>query len=162
MNVIFFDVDGVLNSYLSQKLENEEISSYHLQVLADLCKESSAKLVIASSWRCAKGVEEIEDTMYKYLENRLADYGMSIWDSTPLLGKSRPYEIHTWLEEHKNIPGLSYVILDDDWHPYSYEKYGLASHLVQTKFWCLTKEEGGLQPEHVKKALEVLNRRKIK
>ena len=59
MNVIFLDIDGVLNSYcyfesINQSqgaLEHTEIRVHHVQLLSKIYHTCDAKIVLASSWR---------------------------------------------------------------------------------------------------------------
>ena len=163
MNVIFLDVDGVLNSFpyfesmkgLSTKSDYNEISDFHLQMLSKLYHDCDAKIVLASTWR---DLDDPTDkscyTMYKYLLDSLAKYGMTVFDKTPLIGGARPLEIVTWLQQcNENV---NFVVLDDDYSSEEYDKYEIADHLVQTKFFCDTIDEGGLQQEHVDLAKQIL------
>lgn len=163
MNIIFLDIDGVLNSspYFKtvQKCEGFcELSDYHLQKLATIYHEFNAKIVLSSTWRT---LDDIKDNskcfeMWTYLINSLAKYGMEIIDKTPLISNNRPLEIKTWIDnQSKNI---NFVILDDDFSKEEYQKYGLENHLIQTLFFCKDINLGGLQDKHIEKAREILKR----
>ena len=52
---------------------------------------------------------------------------------------------------------IRFVSLDDDFSKDDYDKYGIGECLVKTTFYCDDISEGGLQQEHVDKAIEILN-----
>ena len=97
--------------------------------------------------------------MYQYLVESLAKYGMEIMDSTPVVEMNRPLEIVTWLENREDKENIRYVSLDDDFSKEQYDKYGIGDCLVYTRFFCNDVSEGGLQQEHVDKAIEILGGR---
>lgn len=163
MNLIFLDVDGVLNSDLYFQQNNRkycpEISDYHLQMLVKIYHSCSASIVLSSSWR------EFDDPndaysykQYEYLVNELARYDMSIMSKTPIidLEMSRPKEIKAWLNNRDDLPHLRYVILDDDFTKEEYDLYGLGHALVHTDFWGDSLEDCGLQQKHVDQAIKIL------
>lgn len=166
MKVIFLDVDGVLNSmaYFEELKKSgkilhsdegyNDISEFHLQMLAKIVEKTGAKVVLCSTWRVLQEPDKPElYTMYKYLEEELGRYKIEIVDSTPIERMNRPKEIKTWLEKN---PIESFVILDDDFSPKHYQEFGLEEHLVQTRYFCWKVSEGGLQQEHVDKAIKIL------
>lgn len=118
-NVIFLDIDGVLNNnnhiqniyellgrqqYL--KLLNTigtlPFDKKCYELMLKLIKETNSKVVLSSTWR--KHKEEIEKIEYYT--------GIKIYDTTPILNLDRGYEIKQYLENHKDIN--NYVIIDDD------------------------------------------------
>ena len=52
--IIFLDVDGVLNcrDYINDK--TNDIDPLKVQMIADLCDKTNAKVIITSSWRGSK------------------------------------------------------------------------------------------------------------
>lgn len=164
MNIIFLDVDGILNSmaYFEQNKGKShiEISDYHLQMLAKIYHTCNANIVLSSSWR------ELDDEfdmhvywMYEYLVNELARYGMKIMSKTPVIDMNRPLEIKTWLDNRVDKDEINFVSLDDDFSKDKYNKYGIGDCLVKTEFYSKELSEGGLQQEHVDKAIEILKGR---
>ena len=161
--IVFLDVDGVLNSipYLeaarSGKIKDEgEICSIHLQKLEEIIEKTGADIVLSSTWRVLKECEDKEcREMYQYLESRLSEYGMHIYDHTGDVDKrGRVYEILTWVR--KNAPDAIFVSLtDDDFQEY-YERHGIGSCLVHTKYFGGSMDECGLQDIHVQKAVNIL------
>ena len=161
MNIIFLDVDGVLNSmaYFEQNKGKGriEISDYHLQMLAKIYHTCDAKIVLSSSWR------ELDDEsnihvywMYEYLVNELARYDMKIISKTPVINMNRPLEIKTWLDNRIDKDEIRFVSLDDDYPLEEYKEQGIEHCLVRTRFFCNELSEGGLQQEHVDRAIEIL------
>lgn len=171
MNIIFLDIDGVLNSmayFESLRKSNDtsyknqrysEISDFHLQMLAKIYHSCNAHIVLSSSWR------ELDDEsnmscypMYQYLENELARYDMKIMSKTPVVDMNRPLEIKTWLDNRVDKDNIKWASLDDDFSKEKYDVYGIGEHLVKTEFFVKNLSEGGLQQEHVDKAIEILSR----
>ena len=58
-NIIFLDVDGVLNNmaYLKGKDTGEEIDMQAVERLAEIYKECDCRIVLSSSWRELCGSE---------------------------------------------------------------------------------------------------------
>ena len=163
MNIIFLDVDGVLNSMAyfeyNKKIGKKvlEISDYHLQRLAEIYHTCNAKIVLSSTWRqldCDDNASCMK--MYKYLVDELARYNMEIVSKTPIIDMNRPLEIKTWIDNRTDKDEINFVSLDDDFTKEHYDKYGIGDHLVKTEFFCKDISEGGLHQEHVDKAIEIL------
>lgn len=139
MNLIFLDIDGVLNCQLhyestvgkkamrkAVKAGDVDKGEYYASQLCleriswlnELCKECDAKVVISSTWRMGKTVEELQSI----LNNSGATF--TIIDKTPDLradGCLRGNEIYKWIcDNSENVCGIkyyeykSYVIIDDD------------------------------------------------
>lgn len=165
INIIFLDVDGVLNSLAYFKSIGEEskesgfndISDFHLQMLSKIYHSCNAHIVLTSSWRELNNESDMNVyPMYQYLVESLAKYGMEIMDSAPVVEMNRPLEIKTWLENREDKENIKYVSLDDDFSKEQYDKYGIGNCLVHTRFFCDDVSEGGLQQEHVDKAIKIL------
>ena len=163
MNIIFLDIDGVLNSsaYFEQNKGigkgSREISDYHLQMLAKIYHTCDAKIVLSSSWRELDDESDIHVYwMYQYLLDEFARYNMEIISKTPVIDMNRPLEIKTWLDSHDNKDDIRFVSLDDDFSKDKYDEYGIGNCLVKTNFFCKDLSEGGLQQEHVDKAIKIL------
>lgn len=157
-NIIFLDVDGVLNNmaFLKGKDIGEEIDMRAVERLAEIYKECDCRIVLSSSWRELCGSETKEPhSMYRYLEDCLGKYGMEIMDVTPVIMSNRPEEIAAWLEENRSLV-KNFVSLDDDFDEKHYKNFGLGGHLVKTKFYVDDETKGGLLKEHVKKAKRIL------
>lgn len=126
MNIIFLDIDGVLNCQIfyeeRQKLNKTEWNPYPLseichkrvEWLNDLIEKTGAKVVISSTWR-RSGIE--------YCRNVLEKCGFKgeIIDITPSIPRAvRGDEILEWINKNTKLLGVScsdfetYVIIDDD------------------------------------------------
>lgn len=117
MNIIFLDVDGVLNSYnklieLYNKTSKPHSGSNFpfdencLNNLKILVEETNAKIVITSTWRkYEKDIKILFNELKKYdLDKQVIGY-------TPILNKKREEEIIEYLNK-LNIK-VNYVIIDD-------------------------------------------------
>ena len=118
MNVIFLDVDGVLNYtnwYYSDRnpgnLNGEEdVDPQCIERVNKLCEETNSEIILSSDWR-------IDDSAFSRLERA----GLKkILDKTPIpvFGNygatyhfTRGEEIQMWLEWHPEV--TNYVIIDD-------------------------------------------------
>lgn len=135
-NVIFLDIDGVLQpgnsqdrfshdmEQLQEQLSNEwdpgysELNRYDIAAvyydwdseavahLRALCEEAPAKLVISSNWRESKSIEELK------LLFRLQDLDGYVVDATPELSHcTRDMEIEAYLVAHPEVQ--RFAVLDD-------------------------------------------------
>lgn len=126
MNIIFLDIDGVLNCqifYTNRKKSKsiiehpqDQICTERVEWLNQLCKDVNAKVVISSTWRHS-GLDYCKDVLKK------AGATFDIIDKTPDLrheGCVRGNEINLWIEKNKEMLGVwrsdfnSYAIIDDD------------------------------------------------
>lgn len=157
MKVIFLDIDGVLNDQMWLHLfMDTEIDKTRVARLAEIVKATGAVIVLSSSWRVLPDeLDEIDMWVWEQLVDALREYDMFIYDRTPVIGMDRPLEIKTWLDQHKGQVE-TFVSLDDDFHKEDYAKYGIEDCLIKTSFYGGEHTLGGLQPKHVKKAIEIL------
>ena len=137
MNIIFLDIDGVMNSVedrFSTKLEND-IYWIRLKRLVD---ETNSAIVLSSSWR-------IIERLTNRVKERLNEYDIKYIDKTPYLS-SRGNEIKTWLES-TDVKIDKFVIIDDEVS----DIVGLfPDNVVKTDM------HKGLQDEDVDKAVKIL------
>jgi len=126
VKIIFLDIDGVLNSQLfyekRYKLSKKQLEEFPLdrykndicpermKWLSELCNDTGAVVVISSSWRSNKTVEELQKIM---------DYcggNFKIIDKTPHINHSysRGLEIKNWIDLNSHIKIDNYAIIDDD------------------------------------------------
>lgn len=135
MNIIFLDIDGVLNSTLYHKnpLYQQQVKALEdptdrhtrqllsidpqaVEVLNGLIEKTGAKIVISSTWRQSNTLEELKAILF---ERGLKAEIISV---TPVLHdfNVRGNEIYKWMYENKDLIGQpyyefsTYVILDDD------------------------------------------------
>jgi len=126
MNIIFLDIDGVLNSKLWYdsklcKSFGTSVKRYFdpncIQLLNDLIDKSSAKIVISSSWRILRTLQELQDIFISVgfegtiIGRTPISYSYDINNSI-----SRGLEIQEWLNDFKIKIQVSikYAIIDDE------------------------------------------------
>lgn len=164
MNVLFLDIDGVLNSsdwfrvaYETRKASRKkyedrliadyenarwelDISPEHVVHLKRIMnKVESLNIVVSSTWRMHYSVDELKTRLSKLLEispNRIVG-------KTPRLFERRGKEIKQWIDDHIVE---KFAILDDD-----SDMDDLMDHLFQTT------NKQGLQKEHADKLIEYFN-----
>lgn len=134
MNLIFLDIDGVLNhqlfyeKYYKDGKNNtgvehplDDLDPTRIEFLNQLIKDTDAKVVISSTWRKYYTVEQLQG----FLEAR--GFKGEIIGVTPSLGikvhknskdayipsMPRGVEIYSYLQDNQD-DNMSYVILDDD------------------------------------------------
>lgn len=189
MNVIFLDIDGVLNGYnfwtdLGWKIvcstnckkikdlyreitDSFGIHKRKVRLLAKIVHKTNAKVVLTSSWR-----NKIWNTSYDKTEGnvrKLLDlfkkYNINIFGIVPKLPDGdRCDEISKWLSDHKEEVD-NFVILDDE---RSMLENFVDKGLVQTSsvkegelIMGYWKENTGLKRKHVKQACEILKGDKV-
>lgn len=149
MNIVFLDIDGVLNSqsyFKTRGRKGDDIDENTLPILKQIVENANAKIVLTSTWRVLK-----EHKQYQYLIDTLAKYGLSIYDCTEIMKHNRPLEIKTWLESHEVDKWCS---LDDDFDEESYKEYGIGGHLIHTSFWSHDNTDG-LREWHIEEAKKI-------
>lgn len=160
MKIIFLDIDGVLNYqefYAQEGRETDETWPYcdlcpkAIDILNHITDSTGAKIVISSSWRIGRPLEE--------LQTELSKRGIKgeIIDVTPYLRFThssivRGNEIHSWMMSNERLIGKyydfeQYVILDDD----SDMLYRHRDNFVHTN-WLK-----GLTMNHAEESITILN-----
>lgn len=162
VNIIFLDVDGVLNcnttidrcdGYIG--IEDQKVS-----YLKEIVEATKAKIVLVSSWKefwhRNPSNKLFQDNLANYLDNKLAKQGLKIVDKTydayGPINRGEGVLDYLWLLKRREVEVNNYVILDD--LPFDYLKTKLTKKLIKTN------PKKGLQPKHVKKAIEILNNNK--
>ena len=151
MNIIFLDIDGVLNSHRKLKEVYEKTHKPHsgynypfdeicLQNLKELVTITNSKIVITSSWRRdQEGRDTLINALKEYeLEEHIIGY-------TPILGKSRGIEIQAYLNQLDYQP--NFIILDDDT-----DMDNLIDYLIKTNISV------GLTKTNVEEAIKLLKK----
>lgn len=121
INIIFLDIDGVLNTGENQDLQEEkdgQIKFEHqfnfdkecMKNLKEIILEFNAYIVISSSWRIEK-----EKIYWDALIRNFKEYDIDnrIIDKTPSFSTTRGEEIMRWISNNQNKVS-NYVILDDE------------------------------------------------
>jgi hypothetical protein len=108
MNILFLDIDGVLNSASTMK-HGVHLCNKRIVMLSQLCKELDLKIVISSSWRLLYDLRELKEML-----NRTGFSGRQrIIDVTNEHNTGhRGIEIKIWLTAHPEV--TRYAIIDDD------------------------------------------------
>lgn len=147
MNIIFLDIDGVLNSpgyYLSRNQQpfpfsidrSDDIDPVPCKLLNDFCLEHDIKIVLSSTWRRDHNEKQIMKVFRKRGLN------VEVVGLTPVLYKQRGDEINEFLRT-TTLKIDKYAILDDDGDFYSDQP------LVQTHW------DSGLTEKHIKKLEQI-------
>ena len=110
---VFLDVDGVLNKK-SDWVNKFYIRDDCVQVLSDLFESINNQwipyVILCSTWRAGAGVNN-EAPQYTALKESLIQYGIRIYDTTPLSNKGRQAEIEYYIRRN-NVD--DYIVIDDD------------------------------------------------
>jgi hypothetical protein len=185
MKIIFLDIDGVLNCELWYKQRFEildrldvtgnypfyEFAPFLIERLNKIIEATHAKVVISSTWRIGRTVQELQDLL------TAVGFKGEVIDTTPHFYANghhddkqinytvpRGCEIDWWLSNKGNYQRINwsrkiaedylqkaivknYIILDDD----SDMLYSQKEHFVKTDVYH------GLTEEHVKQAITILN-----
>lgn len=142
MKVIFLDFDGVINNWNNDCIVDIENVKYLLEIV----KDTRAKIVATTSNKYSFQAygNSREDSGFNRYVKILNDYGVEIYDITPLVGKNRELEIITYLEMHQDVE--EFLILDDD-----YIMKELREHQVFLDLY------NGICEEHVIPSIDILN-----
>ena len=148
-NIIFLDIDGVLNSdKYFDSIDNKEcmnlvdrlmldIDMSKVKLLLEVINKTNAKVVITSSWRRMK--------LYPYIKERLISMGLPVVGETLFIEGRRGEEIKSYLLENRVS---NYCIIDDE----VFKDYKeLEDYLVVTDFY-----EDGLTIDHAKGVVKKL------
>ncbi len=153
MKIIFLDIDGVLNCYWSTSRCGHFIGIDEDKVvrLRRIVEATGAEIVLSSSWRDDWSKDtDANNECGRYIDRMLRKERLTILDKTGTdRYNRRRKEIEDWMDD-KDIE--AYVILDDLDFDWCYSD--CVNHWVKTSFG---RKDGGLQDEHVMKAIEILN-----
>ena len=166
MKIIFLDIDGVLST---QNTRFFFFESSCVNRLNKILEQSKAKIVISSTWRKGRTIEQLKDLFlhqghrHKEINNPIIIDPTLLIDKTPVLSDNqqedfklkkhlnpelfgRGLEISVWIDLTKdNIE--SYLVLDDD-------IADIAPHLHRhVKTDCYL----GLQDNDIEPSLKILN-----
>ena len=142
MKVIFLDFDGVINNWT-----NSDIVDFHnVESLLKIIDITGAKIVATTSNKYSFQAYErkYECTGYYRYVKLLDEYGVEIFDVTPLVSQNRELEIKTYLKIHPEID--QFLILDDD-----YVIDSLKEHQVFLDLYL------GIREEHIEPSINILN-----
>lgn len=151
MNIVFLDIDGVLNTDKTCIFYDNEtiVEDDKLLLLKKLVEETQSKIVLVSTkkdyWE--KKDKNKQGLYGAYLDEKFSEYGLTIYDKTIDDGIHRGLGVLAWKSRNntKNI-----VVLDDNEEGYD----------AITKAFYLVKISGGigLTEQNLEKAKEILNK----
>lgn len=174
MNVVFLDIDGVVNTYmidtkpfnknkrsninrdgfyyLLYSPEDECVSNRQaVMCLNKLCKETDSKIVIISDWK-KQGLEKVKNALYN--GGLLPE--IEIIGQTPCLklyAYPLKFEILEYLKTHEGID--NYVIISDDIND-DLDEEDFGEHIVKTNTYV------GFTFDDYLKATEILNKKNLR
>lgn len=116
-NIIFLDIDGVLNSLMGCAIKpHTHLWKPNVKLFHETIKQiPDCKIVISSSWRGGdyqRFLQFVERMGGKKLFKPLEAYIHPDYATVRLHGKKRGYEIREWLSRHPEVE--KYICLDDD------------------------------------------------
>lgn len=153
-NIIFLDIDGVLNSmswYRRQKDTSlfvsrswvTELDPKAVRLLEDfLFTDNSLHIVISSTWRILNTLEEIKSYFKSVSDTFPVDRFISVTSNSSR--GHRGTEIAKWIKDH-DFRG-NYVIIDDD------------SDMLPHQPFVQTTHKEGMLPEHIELMKAFLNK----
>jgi len=157
MNVVFLDIDGVLNNDKTNSktpMGFTGISNSLLKNLAHFVKETNAVIVLSSTWKDEWDENPLKRTEDgNYLHRKLRQVGISIFgkiDESTTGSYYRGKAIKLYLDAHPEIE--NYVILDDLDFDFK-DIPEIESHFVQTKASL------GFQKDKYEKALQIMKQK---
>jgi hypothetical protein len=163
MKIIFLDFDGVLNHEAFYNKRHEigrdkyppyplcEIDPDSIRTLNFIIERTEAKVVISSTWRHGRTIEELQNILkYHGFNGEIIDITPSFKDDHSLRGN----EILYWIKKNKELIGKqyheyeNYLIFDDD----SDMLYWQKDNFIQIDRWV------GLTMMDAYNAIKILNR----
>lgn len=183
MNVLFLDIDGVLNSESDFRFPDgrrkQKAPRLHLQTcdvyngiaqpkvkrLRRIVDATGAKIVLISSWKAwyeESLFRKRRNAVASYLVRSLAAKGLEI-HSTTLGFEDNEYQraegILNWIADHDlshpDDPVEGIAILDDE--DFGYDESGLGHLWVKTHYHGLDPNESGLSDDKADEAIELIN-----
>ena len=127
MKIIFLDIDGVLNTRNTLKRDSKmeyPHCFFAKELVSNLNKitdKTGAKIVLSSSWRIGKTVEQLQDLFEQVgITGELIDKTPKLRFENSSCTVPRGDEIRHWVQHNKGILGTNilnwkdYVIIDDE------------------------------------------------
>lgn len=148
MNFIFLDVDGVLNTVYTDESTRDGfrfVNDQLVENVAQLIKNTDAKVVLSSDWRDGYDPDGNHAPFYQDLIAKFEEFGIELYDRTGETEETRGLEISFWILAHSEV--THFVILDDrnDFDP-------LDEHLVRTR------KTAGFTPKLIPVAEEIMKK----
>ncbi len=182
MKILFLDFDGVICTEESYSKARKKYGVTHtgfppsftlinpelVARVQEICDATQAKIVISSTWRYLHEWDEVTGFLTNH--NLRAEVIGKTPDDSNLpakkklsqflaIGMARADEIAAWLEQNPDVSINDIVILDDDVGSFDPDEHSiLRQRVVGTEFSDIPPDiKAGLQPEHVQKAIRLLN-----
>lgn len=166
MNVIFLDVDGVLNSFhfiLNNSRDGLIINESKLPILKDICNNTNSQIVLSSYWKLYWGdKEEPQSELLQELLTLFKKYNIPFYGKTSNIKKQihngssipnwKEYEIKKYLQEHREIK--HFCIIDDDLT----DLESLRDYVVKTYDELTEEEYEGLNTLHKDRVKRILKK----
>lgn len=154
-NIIFLDVDGVLNCTTTKHtIKNYTgLDDNKIAILKEMVDMMNAKIVLSSTWKYEWHPyrKDEQDAFAMILDYHLQDQGLVIVDKTvdPYDGL-RGHGIIDWIKKQKNGVG-KILILDDE--TFDFKQCGLRKYQIQTSYY---DPHGGLGERHLLRLKHIL------
>jgi hypothetical protein len=115
--VIFLDIDGVLCTTKAHLAYSTQLLMRHYdpvstRLLARLCRETGAELVLSSTWRISFDLCHMNALLMNAGFDDVPWH--QAWRTPKMYDESRGHEIEAWLDNHGKVTPPRYCILDDD------------------------------------------------
>ena len=157
MNVLYVDIDGVLNSYSNKEI----IVDRMVEVLADICHSLNCKVCIESTHKPRKSDWEEESEIIIELEKSLKKYNIDLIGYTPKIEIHKDYSIIPYWKDFEIIYHLMqnpeiehFAIIDDNDFM---DLVLLKDHLVETNSYNEDNPKlEGLLPKHKENVAKIL------
>lgn len=162
-NIVFLDIDGVLNHHKTRyeyRFIDESVGA-----LNDLYKTHNIEIVLSSSWKNAYSFSFIQklfqdnvikaplidktSTFFQNVDNKNCVSLDEIEKEETDVHYSREYEIYCWI---KVFQPKHYLILDD----YKMQMFGLEEHQVLTSYWGKKEEDMAFRRKHLPECHRIL------
>lgn len=157
MNLIFLDIDGVLNcSTTNEKIDGayRGMGDDQLKLLFSIVSKTNSKLVLISSWKehwhKKPELKCKQDELANYLDKRLNEFNMHVsWKiSNEFIDRGKAIKQFLCFFKEKGY-SINFVILDDEF--FDYKQEGLTTNLIHTNF-----NKGGLTISLANRAIDKL------
>ncbi|MBQ3137788.1 MAG: hypothetical protein IJB74_09960 [Clostridia bacterium] len=115
MKIIFLDFDGVLNSdrYIRDCGHTGVVlDPSKMKLLKKITDSTGAKIVLTTSWKEHWDKDNTKcDPTGEQINSIFKQYGLEIYDKTPVIRPDRENEIKKWLEDNPETE--NFAVLDD-------------------------------------------------
>lgn len=151
MKLLFLDIDGVLNSERYVREHKDErgvlIDKNKMLFLKHIIEKTGAFIVLTSSWREHWGrFPEFCDDCGNRINDIFADFGLKIYDKTPINRYCRESQIKDYIDSIENVE--SFAILDDMY---------LSADFIGDRFVRTSNFKDGLSEADVQNIINILN-----